>query len=172
MKTVLLTLVTFGCLNAFAGGGPRHDSASCILTSKAEVVLKEGEVLDRGGNQVKYKIVMEAQRCRSKVTTLTRKVLFLHYDTPVQRSGNDGLLQGEKLDWSGTAVNISSKFSHRVHDETVTEEGIKILIGGMTDDSSLPLTSIPSGFVGGKGTIITIFGNAFPTHSIQGPFTN
>jgi hypothetical protein len=170
MKTVLVTLLTIGCLNAFAGGGPIHETPPCLEIGKAEVVLSEGNVVDRGGHQVSYRIVMEATRCQSKARTMTRKTLFLHYDAPVQRSENDGLLLGEMMDWSGTAVDISAKFSLRVHESTVTEKGLKIQIGGMTDDNTLPLSSIPKGFIGGKGTIITVFGNAFPTHSIQGPF--
>jgi hypothetical protein len=170
MKIVLVTLLTIGSLNAFAGGGPIHDTPPCLQTDAAEVLLTEGKVLDRGGHEVNYRIVMKAERCQSKVKTFTRKNLFLHYDAPVQRSEKDGLLLGETINWSGNAFDIFQEFSLRVHEDTVTKEGLKILIGGMAVDNTLPLLSIPKGFIGDKGTIITVVGNAFPTHSIQGPF--
>lgn len=96
--------------------------------------------------------------------------MYLHYDAPVQRSEDDGIMLGKKFDWSNTAHDIEDSFSLNEQEETVTEIGLKIYLGGRVDDNS-PLTSIPSGFIGGKGTALTFLGNAFPTHTIMGPFT-
>lgn len=168
MKIFFVALITIGSLNAFAGG---DTSPPCLPTDATEVLLTEGKVLDRGGNEVSYRIVMEARRCQSRAGTKTMKYLFLHYDAPIQRSENDGLLLGDMFDYSGTAINIFHSFSLRVSDDIVTKEGLKLQLGGMTDNSTLPLSSIPKGFIGGKGTFVTVFGNAFPTHTIEGPFS-
>jgi hypothetical protein len=167
MKNLLVTITLFGSLNLFAGGDA---PLPCLPIEKATVRLKSGSVLDRGNNSVNYIIVMDATRCKRGETITTNKYLFIHYDAPALRQENDGLLIGESFDWDGVENNIFPIFKHSFDVEKVTEDGIKIQIGTASDVDNSSLDSVPQGFIG-SNTVLRIYGNAFPTHSISGPFT-
>ncbi len=168
MKKFLLALMCFGCFSAYAGGG---FDRSCVPIEEAIVKMKEGRVLDRGGHSVRYEIFMKANRCRSQFETITNKYLFLRYDFPVQRS------------WEGQILGRAQKFSHI--DPTLTihlsdfvwssssqgaENGIELNLGYFRDENHVPLRSVPRGFIGDRTVFITLYGDAFPTHKIKGPF--
>lgn len=169
MKTVLVTLLTIGSLNVLAGGDV---PPPCVSEESSEILLSEGIVLDRGNNEISYRMVMRGYRCHrsDKAKTVTTKTLVLHYDAPIQRSKNDGLLIGKASNTGVAESSLHEYFSTGLPDDFVAEKGLKLLVGGVIDDNNLPLSSIPRGFIGDRHTRIRVFGNAFPTHWIQGPF--
>jgi hypothetical protein len=169
MKSLLATIVFAASINSFAGGDV---PLPCLTTERATVTLKTGSVLDRGNNAVNYKILMEAEKCKRGNELFSIKNLFIHYDAPILRQKDDGKLLGEMFNFGIQEINIFEISRHRFDDELVTQRGIKIQVGTIADDPNLSLEKIPQGFIADSFTSITMYGNAFPTHTFRGPFAD
>ena len=149
----------------YAGG----DAPPQMICEKmVETVIRQAFVADRGGNQTSYKIVLKAQRCRRKGQTLVLKYLFVIYDAPKVRHENDGLIQAATINFAKPNDLFNSP-SARHHFTTVTSGGISMQIAGSTYPDS-ELTMVPDNMTGDARTVIQVFGDAFPTHDVTGPF--
>jgi len=167
MKHTFVFALSLIALNANAGGGPSGPTTRCGPDTVR--VLRESSVLDRGGNRVAYRIKMTAARCERLAEVFTVQRLYINYDAPKLRQEQDGRLIGDTIVWSGKQFGIYQHPHARLHDSTVTESGITMQIG----DSRTPgedTQTVPDSLKADNATVIEVLGNAFPTHTIVGPF--
>lgn len=171
MKKVMIAILSLLITETvLAGTSPISDDL-VRCESKKETVLRTDFALDRGNNKIPYKIVMIGQRCfRRSGNVVVSKNLFINYDAPKVRQENDGLLQARtSLSFLGKKNVLGEHPFVATGDSAVTEEGLIMHIAGaIVPDSDLSV--VPEGFKADSSVAITVFGNAFQTHHIKGPF--
>lgn len=168
MKVLILILSSLTASVCFAGGPTT--SPPLICGEKVETVTRQDSVLDRSGNQIPYRIVLQSSRCTRDSQVYTSRYLFIRYDLPTILKENDGLLQAITTIWSGKDYSLFRFPTSRSHQSTITAKGyIEMQIAG----SILPdgdLTKVPPSQAADNSTVIQVFGDAFATHTIVGPF--
>lgn len=165
-KGVTSTGIMLASSMAFAGGASPDSGERCYPT--VETVVRTQKVRDRGGYKIPVQIVLEARRCENVNTgaVVVTKILLARYQAPRIRGPNDGAMLGSLVSWQPTKLHQHPQAS--TDSEQVAQWGITLRLGfGRYPESSL--TEVPDELAGPSASV-KVFGDAFPTHFLTGPF--